>query len=176
MSLTRNTLFALLMSLESDLRRVALRNIDAPTALTNEESVRAAARWRADRARGQLQPTPEELFDYLDLTELLDVLDRHRVVMSAAIGLNRDRYRNLVAPLRDLAPIRNRVCHARPLEPEDFASGWSVIESFSAAAPAGVAEDLRPPECESLRRQFTARARVPETPVDKDDEARTLEH
>jgi LuxR family transcriptional regulator, glucitol operon activator len=138
MSLTRNTLFALLMSLESDLRRIALRGVKGAEAMSRDESDHAAGRWRADRARGQLKPSPDELFDYLDLTELLDVLDRNAVDLSGALGTDLKQYRALVRPLRTLAPIRNRVCHARPLEPEDFTTAWSTLEAFTSSVPATI--------------------------------------
>ncbi|MGA3057703.1 MAG: AAA family ATPase [Candidatus Limnocylindrales bacterium] len=138
MSLTRNTLFALLMALEGDLRQTMTKYVEPSRAMVPDEAERASARWRGDRPRGQLQPLPAELLDYVDLSELLDMLDRHAAVLSTAVGTDRDTYHNLMARLRSLVPIRNRVCHARPLEPDDFTAAWSTIDGLVGEAPSGL--------------------------------------
>jgi LuxR family transcriptional regulator, glucitol operon activator len=125
----------MLMALESDLRRAPATHVDPAAALALEEAKRAAERWRADRDRGKLPPTTAELLDYLDLSELLDVLDRNSSAIGRAYDMDGRSLRSLLKPIRRLVPIRNRVCHARPLEPGDYAEGLSTIETLLAASP-----------------------------------------
>ena len=136
MSLTRNTLFALLMGLESDIRRLTLRWVDAAVALSADESEKATLRWKLDAPRGQLQAAPEELIDYVDLTELLDIVDRNKRAVAEGLAVADNDLVGWMRPLRGLVPIRNRVCHARPLEPDDFTVGWSLIDEFASTGPS----------------------------------------
>lgn len=135
MSLTRNTLFALLMGLESDIRRFVLRYNETGEIFSPEETEKASLRWRVDTPRGHLQASPAELIDYVDLGELLDIVNRSSRRIADGLAIAEDELATWIGPLRGLIPIRNRVCHARPLEPDDFTAGWSAIDEFATARP-----------------------------------------
>ena len=119
MTPVRANLFALLMALELDLRAMLSHGIaDATVPLTPEEVRKAEGRLAADRPDARDVPWPD-LLSYLDLSELLDVLLRHSEALGRSIGTDGPAFKAVVDPLRDIVPVRNRVCHARLLEPDD---------------------------------------------------------
>ena len=119
MPIVRNNLFALVMALELDLRSMVESGLPRETAvLSPDESSKALRRRTADAIRGA-EPEWPELLPYLDLSELLDVMLRHSERLGSAVGIQGAAFKSAIEPVRDLVPIRNRVCHARLLEPED---------------------------------------------------------
>src|SRR5829696_7913270 len=124
---TRNTVFALLMGLEQDLRRVliqALSGKDSP--LTPQERDNAAdRRSRSGRTSGDTDWT--SYVDFLDLNELLDVVTRSDQSIESYFGNSSGNVRDVAKKARQLVPIRNRVCHARPLESTDLPTSLDVV-------------------------------------------------
>lgn len=109
---TRLASFAVISAVEEDLRSL-LRNLSAAVLDSNarEKALRRAK--SVDSSAGEW--TDSELLDYTDFADLASSL---RVVGAEGPG-----DADLVAAadvVEAVSPARNRVCHARPLEPEDF--------------------------------------------------------
>jgi LuxR family glucitol operon transcriptional activator len=109
------------MGLEEDLVGALRAGVgDGPSPLTNSEMQTATE--RIARERGQSADVPEwsELLNYLDLGQKLELMNRVSDAVAKSFGFSRQAIRSIAAALTPLIPIRNRVCHARPLEPEDY--------------------------------------------------------
>jgi LuxR family glucitol operon transcriptional activator len=130
MTAIRLNLFALLMALELDLRVMLSRGIaDGVVPLTADEVRKAEGRLIVDRpdAGDVLWP---DLVPYLDLSELLDVLLRHAEALGRSIGTDGPAFKAVIEPLRDIVSVRNRVCHARLLEPDDSRDVRQAVRSL----------------------------------------------
>jgi LuxR family glucitol operon transcriptional activator len=57
---------------------------------------------------------------YLDLNQKLDILNRNSRAVATGLLLEPSVVKKLTEALRGIGPIRNRVCHPRPLEEEDL--------------------------------------------------------
>ena len=120
-SATRNSCFALISSLEEDLRALVKTLADATNiddVLPPDVRERAVTRWQSDNRsspRGHAE-NDLELLHYMDFLDLAKTLHRLR---DSPAELHVD-VKWLANQLEPLGPTRNRVCHSRPLEPEDF--------------------------------------------------------
>jgi LuxR family transcriptional regulator, glucitol operon activator len=135
---TRLTCFALLSGVESDLRTI-IRGVADAAGLTSflPEDVRknAARRWADDHKIGSGDPSVEaiELLDYADFADLGKLL---YILDSQFLKISKETVHQTAETLIRLAPVRNRVCHTRPLEPDDFAALFDlakeIIQKFHA--------------------------------------------
>jgi LuxR family transcriptional regulator, glucitol operon activator len=133
---TRLTCFALISAVERDLRREC-RELAALTQrveiLPSDVRQRAAARWARDRKeRGEETSAGDiELLDYTDFADLAKVLNSLKSQFSLLKRFDVSR----VAPrLETLSPVRNRVCHSRPLEADDFSSLFDFATDLASSA------------------------------------------
>jgi len=109
------------MALEQDLRRLAATETDGSAPLlAPAEKAEARRRYYLDNPINALEPSWNELLSYTDLAVVLDILARHEATIASSLGIDRDKIKDLVNSLRPIVPIRNRVCHARPLESTDL--------------------------------------------------------
>lgn len=139
MSLTTNTIFALLMALEEDVRRACVAEIPADASpLTSDETLSATARFRVDHSGASDEPRWQTLLDYVDLSQLLDVVSRQKDILATAVGSRATDISNLVREVRRLVPTRNRVCHARPPEPDDLSLVLEITEGLVRGSPSRV--------------------------------------
>ena len=102
-----------------------------------QERDRARERWSAAK-RSLERSEAGDLLDFVDVSELLDAIDRHAGSLASAIGVTKPELSGCFRGLRNLVPLRNRVCHARPLEPDDYAVCMGTIELFAACIPKGL--------------------------------------
>ena len=78
-------------------------------------------------------PPDVDLLDFTDFADISKVLSSFRgvpgVLSDAAIA-------DMATQLELLSPVRNRVCHSRPLEPDDFAKLYDFATALMAEANA----------------------------------------
>jgi len=123
-SAVRNTCFAILSAVESDVRdTVALACLEGNNASFLQEDIRqrALTRFHQDSASDALltEVLDYDLLAYTDFGDLAKILYSTKAVVEATNGVRID----VVAPkLEALARARNRVCHSRPLEEDDLPS------------------------------------------------------
>ena len=120
-SAARNSCFALISALEEDLRALAKNLADAANTddiLPSDVRQVAVTRWQSDNRSSPSGHAENdlELLQYVDFLDLAKTL--HRLRKSPA-EVHVD-VKWLAEQLEPLAPTRNRVCHSRPLEPEDL--------------------------------------------------------
>jgi LuxR family transcriptional regulator, glucitol operon activator len=121
---TRLLCFSLIAAIEAGVRRSAREAAEVAAraeVLPSDVRDRAAKRWIEDR-RGLNAASPDNdfaLLDYTDFADLAKILYLLASDLERIFGFNA---KPLASRLEQLAPIRNRVCHSRPLEPDDFAS------------------------------------------------------
>jgi LuxR family glucitol operon transcriptional activator len=119
------------MALEEDLSRAILQAIPVDEfPLSEDEKAQAEGRRASDKGGGTSQW--HDLLYYLDLNQKLDILARHAPSITKALSLGRDVAKRVVSDMRTLTDIRNRVCHARPLEEEDLPVVLDVCKALLA--------------------------------------------
>lgn len=129
-SATRLTAYALLSALEADLRAIAvefLQDLDIPERVLGTELF-ALTRQRLTADYGQVDaPALKELLEYSDLGAVIGLLNRYRATLPPAAA---SVFAQSTTDLARLAPIRNRVMHARPLHFDDLAVTIDVVEKL----------------------------------------------
>ena len=126
---TRLTCFALLSSIEEDLREFvrARGPLDSGT-LDPELRTRARARWEENTNARGLEPSSEdELLSYTDFGDLAAILARMKSRLPDA---DQQWIGTTVPKLQKHVSVRNRVCHSRPLEADDFAETLDLASEF----------------------------------------------
>lgn len=120
----RNTCFAIVSSIEDDFR-LSIRSIAEAHSLVSdllpadirENAIRRrTADLRMDTAGTSIPDT--ELLPYIDFADISKILQGKVEGIAQAES---QWIKNIATLLSDLAPTRNRVCHSRPLEPDDLA-------------------------------------------------------
>jgi len=116
------------MALEQDLRRLASEQTHGtgPT-LTEDETERARRIYRSATNNTQQAAGWQDLLDYVDLSTLLDIIARREGEIAQFLGQDVVVVRRLLELARPLIHVRNRVCHARPLEPDDLACTYDTL-------------------------------------------------
>lgn len=126
----RLTLFALLSAIEVDLRSLIrahiIRNPFVPEPFTTEQRQKLHDRLGRQNNDKVDNPTSDYLVDYLDFAEAGELLLRHSASFSHITGA---AFVELLPSIVKLAPIRNRVMHSRPFEPDDFSAVYDVVNS-----------------------------------------------
>jgi LuxR family glucitol operon transcriptional activator len=121
-SAVRNTCFALLSAIEIDLRELIEREIaphNGQDFLPSDVKTSALSRHAFDHKDS---PCTTALRDvdfliYMDFGDLSKVLRPAKASLEAAYGPNAG---DICSKLEGFVQVRNRVCHSRPLEEEDF--------------------------------------------------------
>lgn len=132
-ALTRNTIFALVIAVEQDLRRLFAAELHhTPCPLSDDEMDKVRKRLPKSQAIPPTDANWVELLDYFDLSQTLAVLTVYETELANVLGINKDTVKKLVKHLLSLNPVRNRVCHARPLEPDDLAFTLEKIRPLSS--------------------------------------------
>ena len=142
---TRNTCFAIISAIETDVRTHLLDHFEAAgttAILPTDIRDSATRRWHADHSStAAVQPHNDfELLDYTDFTDLSKLL--HRVARTSTSDTS-SHIRRIIVALERTAPIRNRVCHSRPLEPEDLPSCLDLSDELANAPAFDFTELLR---------------------------------
>jgi LuxR family transcriptional regulator, glucitol operon activator len=121
-SAVRNTCFAILSAIESDLRNIvadaALKNGDLDI-LPDDVRLVASQRFALDN-REHPEVTPEndiDLLAYTDFADLSKMIKSRLRLLSAEYGCNPEM---VASEIERMAQARNRVCHSRPLDEDDL--------------------------------------------------------
>lgn len=130
----RLSCFSLVTAVESDLRNFLVSNQFLPTSfLPADVREKAEKRWLSDRAPSALAATPDDrqLLPYCDFGDLAKALRTGRVGLVDSGAAHK-----VAGRLDELVGARNRVCHSRPLEPDDFVN----LLDLATDAPAALRE------------------------------------
>src|SRR5688572_22571646 len=90
MNLTRLTLFALISSLEEDLRQLVRDHllttaVDLQAVVTSDVVARCKDRWAKDQSE-KSEPTDGVLLDYTDLSDVLQALTRMKSSLPSTVS------------------------------------------------------------------------------------------
>lgn len=121
---TRSSCFAVISAIETDLRNaIACMAVEMSTndILPSDSRNAAQRRFNLDKqlSDGQCANSDLDLLHYTDFADIAKVLNKFCDRFSR---YRKDQVQGLAKELEHLTPARNRVCHSRPLEPEDFSS------------------------------------------------------
>jgi LuxR family transcriptional regulator, glucitol operon activator len=141
---TRLSCFALISAIEEDLRRESSQLAEIlhrSEILPPDVRERAAKRWNEDHRSIQVEAadTDIDLLDYTDFADLAKILYGLADPFS---NLKNADIKPIATKLEQLAPIRNRVCHSRPLEADDFNELYDFAESLRNSREVGLWIDL----------------------------------
>lgn len=119
---TRMSCFSLVSAIETDLRSVIIGELPENYSEYLPVDVVKVAKDR------YLEHKKEVFSKEVDILELLDFIDfydlskiLHKITDIQTFSTKED-LKNIAYNLEKLSPCRNRVCHSRPLEPNDFSS------------------------------------------------------
>jgi cold shock CspA family protein/tetratricopeptide (TPR) repeat protein len=118
-TIQRLTLYALISSLERDLRdflSVQVAPLVQPRALLSD-ALTNKAKDRFAKENSEEVPNASDLLDYLDLGEEIQAIRAHDNELDP---VTKSYIKKYYVGLEGLIPIRNRVMHSRPLEYDDF--------------------------------------------------------
>jgi len=130
------------MAVEQDLRRFCASDLREPR-FTDDETRSAQSRLAASRDSVHSPGEWRDLLDYLDLSQLLDIIARHDRELAAAVGAREEDLAMLVAETRRLVPTRNRICHARPPEADDLPLTIEVVEKLGSLSSGVSLQELQ---------------------------------
>ena len=140
MGMVRAKCYLIMQGLERALASNLVHNfpVDYPDFLTTEEINRALNRLRDDleeSAWGLEDVRNEDLLVYLDLGDLLNLLNRHKSKVQNA-KLSEIRSATSILEIQGLLAIRKRVMHPiRPLEADDLSTLMSIASNLRLEAP-----------------------------------------
>jgi len=133
-SAIRLTCFALISAIETDLRQLiqlASQNSSVVISLPDDVRKNAFQRWSFDHnSINELLNNDIELLEYTDFAELSKILNVNNELLNTYLTDLSDLSNKLIL----LSPARNRVCHSRPLEGNDFAD----LFDFASFIKSGV--------------------------------------
>ncbi|MDI6636472.1 tetratricopeptide repeat protein [Pantoea dispersa] len=130
-NLTRMTVYALISSLEEDLRAVIkdyLIGSENSAVIPDELFRRAQSRLEKDMGFTFDSTSQSDLIDYFDLGDTYQVINTNSTLIPNHI------YKIIKANTKNfdkIVPIRNRVMHIRPLDVEDSPNTFSLCESLA---------------------------------------------
>ena len=133
---TRNTCFAIISAIEADLRTHIVQEFEVQELsdiLPNDIRESATRRWHADHS-SSAQVHPESDFELIDYTDILDLSKLLHRTAKKGPPETASTIKFVSDSLEQVAPVRNRVCHTRPLEPEDLPSCVDLSDQFAVIA------------------------------------------
>jgi Tfp pilus assembly protein PilF len=152
LSASRLTLYAVLSSLEDDLRKGIVAHLEgtktSDNLLSPEISEKCRERMRSELGGEISDASLLELLEYADFGDLLQVLNRNSAQLPTGF---QDILKRFNVRLEKLIPVRNRVAHSRPLLFDDLAVavdlGNELVETRRDVFP-GLVETLQRLEAE----------------------------
>ena len=122
---TRNSCFALISGIERDFRDFLMSHSDfiLEESFFPQDLVDVAtSRYNKDNKKGAspLDRCTFDLIDYIDFADIAKLLHLHKNILKNSISIR--TIENAAESLLFLTPCRNRVCHTKPLESDDFLS------------------------------------------------------
>ncbi len=135
-SATRLTLYALLSSLEEDLRELLLQSVpatyDLEKTLGGDLFQKTFERFQKENGEGAFVTSLEELLPYLDFPEAFELICANKKNLPRSVA---QPFIALVPKFQKLTAIRNRVAHSRPLNFEDLPLTLDTLESTTTTIP-----------------------------------------
>jgi LuxR family glucitol operon transcriptional activator len=136
-SATRQTLYAVLSAIETDLRAVILQFLDG--AMGYEEILgqkafeKSLSRYRNESDGTDGAPDLSSLLAYADFSDALETLSRHKESLPGDVC---DSVVGQLEELAKLVAVRNRISHTRPLLFEDFPRTLEAARNLDAQGSA----------------------------------------
>lgn len=133
---SRLTLFALISSIEDDLRRLIrseTHSTISPQDALGEDIYRRALSRRQNDYGDFDNPSLHNLLYYVDFQDLFQTLNRNKTEISKSVA---QYIKSITSQLSLVTPIRNRVSHARPLRSNDFPFLWDLATQLVEAKPS----------------------------------------
>ncbi|WP_208525834.1 ATP-binding protein [Pseudomonas sp. p50(2008)] len=117
---TRMSCFSLISAIESDLRNIITFQLKDGYEGALPEDVVTSARTRYLEHKKNPISSEIELSDLLDFIDFYDLSKILNKISEKQDAFTKDDIKHIAAQLEKLSRCRNRVCHSRPLEPNDF--------------------------------------------------------
>lgn len=135
-SATRLTLYAILSSIESDMRTVIITELDGTDTINNligdELWLVTKERLEKDSGVRVSEPSLREALYYVDFGDLYMILNKHKNKLSSE---SQSFIKDNTLDFEKLIPVRNRVAHSRPLLFEDFPKTLDLSEKLIGKYP-----------------------------------------
>lgn len=129
----RSLMFHWLGAIEVDLRDAIRAHLAFDDAALWPEGLEDKARRICDKELGDpagREASKDELVDYLDLGDSLQLLNRHRQKLPEPVTTELARTQERIS---SVIPARNRVMHNRPLDPGDYPQLEQLVELLCEA-------------------------------------------
>lgn len=158
--------YLILQGLERSLADNLVHNydVDAPNFLTSEEQNRALNRLREDMEESEWrveEVRAEDLLVYLDLGDLVGLLNRHKSNVRNVRQLEIQNVTQVIES-HSLPAIRKRVMHpVRPLEADDLPTLMSIAARLQADAPSLMWSQLIEGDRLAQSPEHTLNAKIP---------------
>ena len=131
-SISRLTLFAVICSIETDLRDIISNYLglhdDLGNVLGNDIAQQVCDRYEKDFGHSPNPLTIDQVLFYIDFADSYKVINSNPYYVPNEIS---KIIKSVTASLENLAPIRNRVMHSRPLLFDDFPTALDIAEILS---------------------------------------------
>lgn len=130
---TRLTIAAFIYAIEIDLKillnQYLIGNFQDLSFLRNEETIeKLKKRFKNDNPGLIPEDNIQEVIEFLDFQETYTIILINQAFFPEHIF---NEIKSLVPSLDNLAPIRNRVMHTRPLMSDDFSNTWMFISKLA---------------------------------------------
>ncbi|MBN3945121.1 MAG: AAA family ATPase [Nostoc sp. NMS7] len=126
-SISRLTLYAILSNIEEDMRKIICTHL-APQVQSNSLFGEEILKKSRERLSKDIQVSAanisnEDLVEYIDYAEAFQIINAHRNLLPSSIAKH---FQDVTKQLEKLVPVRNRVMHSRPLDPEDLSNTTDI--------------------------------------------------
>lgn len=129
-NLTRMTIYALISSVEEDLREVIKSHISDKLLFPSELKDRCLSRIEKDIGAVFDDITSDELIDYFDLGDTFQIINSNQKEFPSNISSS---IKKLTKDFEALIPIRNRVMHIRPLNFDDLSKATEICRKLKTS-------------------------------------------
>lgn len=130
-NLTRMTIYALVSSVEEDLREVIKSHISDKCLFPSELRDRCLSRIEKDIGAVFGDITSDEMVDYFDLGDTFQIINSNQKEFPSNISSS---IKKLTKDFEALIPIRNRVMHIRPLNFDDLSKATEICRKLKASS------------------------------------------
>lgn len=133
----RLTLAAFIYAIEIDIKNVIKKYVtpyqeDTSFFQDPELESKVLNRFAKDNPGISFKTNIDEVIDYIDFFDSFNILKKNNIFLPKATA---DYLSSIFQELCDLAPIRNRVMHTRPLLSGDFSSVYDFVQKLKHKSP-----------------------------------------
>lgn len=130
-SISRLTLYAILSSIEEDMRNTIRSYLFAERegiSLFGEDTFKKCQeRLSKDQQVSAQKASLGDLVEYIDYAEAFQIINKNRSFLPADLA---EHFREMTQQLEKLVPVRNRVMHSRPLDYEDLSIATDIARQL----------------------------------------------